>query len=127
MMFNIKGGRKMRRKGLVAMLAIVLLLAFGCAGSQFPSSPRGNYAAALTFYNNAIEAYYNALVLQPPDVRTEWKAKINPKLNLAGDALALWGSAVGTPDGEAKEVAYLRLLQQLMIVLVDCDVIEIGG
>lgn len=117
--------RKKRR--LTVLLAVVLLLTFGCAGSQFPSSPRGSYAAALTFYNNTIQAYYNVLILQPPEVRAEWKAKINPKFNMAGDALALWGSVVGTPDGEAKEVVYLRLLQQLIIVLVDCGAIEIGG
>ncbi len=110
-------------------LAIVIVLAFlslgACAGSQFPDTKQGNYAAALTFFNDTVEAYYNVLVIQTPEVKKAWKVKINPGIHLAGDALAVWGLTIGTGEDVANEIIYLRLLQQLMIILVDYNVIEI--
>ncbi len=110
-------------------LVIVTVLAFlslgACAGSQFPDTKQGDYAAALTFFNDTVEAYYNVLVMQTPEVKEKWKSKINPKIHLAAHALSVWGSAIGTEEAVANEVVYLRLLQQLLIILVDCNVIEI--
>ena len=113
-------------KRIVLALVAVLFL-FGCGGVQFPDTPRGDYAAALTFFNDTVQAYANVLKQQPDPVKAKWKADINPQIKLAGEALALWGGAVGSDQDGPKEIIYLRLLQQLMIALVNSGVVNIGG
>jgi len=115
----------MKRKSLFMLVALFLLI--GCGGVQFPDSPRGDYAAALTFFNDTVEAYTKVLAVQPAATKAKWKADINPQIKLAGEALALWGGAVGSDQDGPKEIVYLRLLQQLIISLVNSGIITTGG
>ena len=113
------------KKKFVWIFSIMFL--FGCGGMQFPNTPRGDYAAALTLYNDTVQAYIGVLTVQPAGIKAEWKANINPKIKITGDALAVWGSKVGSDQDQAKEIVYLRLFQQLLTMLVSNGVIVIGG
>ena len=111
------------KKKWVWILAIMFLV--GCGGMQFPDTPRGDYASALTLYNNTVQAYVDVLKVQSTDIKVEWKTNINPKIKIAGDALAVWGSSVGSDQDQAKEIIYLRLFQQLLTLLINNGII--GG
>jgi hypothetical protein len=98
-----------------------------CATVNFPNTKQGKYAASLSFFNDTVEAYYNVLILQDEATKVKWKEKINPRIKDTGVALSLWGQTLNEPAGISNEVEYLRLLQDMLIVLVELNIIKIGG
>lgn len=114
-------------KKKISILLIVCFALMSCATVDFPDTKQGKYAASLSFFNDTVEAYYNVLVLQDEATKAKWKEKINPKIKATGTALYLWGQTIHETFGIANEVEYLRLLQDMMIMLVELNVIKIGG
>jgi PBP1b-binding outer membrane lipoprotein LpoB len=117
----------MRRKSLLAILAILLLV--GCAGiSNLPPEvkPFAVYQKSLEVFNGNLRTYLDTRMIMPPEVQAEWKVKIEPTIDQASNALDAWGLvlAQGLDDAVAK-ADYNRLFTQMLALLMKYNVVEV--
>ena len=112
-----------RNSGIFILLLGMLFLA-NCI-NQYPATPEGTYAQSLTMFNDSVEAYYNTLVLQTPEVKTKWKQDINPLIYTAGAALDAWGNAIGTGTEISSQQIYAQLWRELWRMLIRFEILKV--
>lgn len=112
----------MKRKPIYLILAFILIMAVGCAGTIFNPgalTPARTYYEAQNLYTSAWAGYHTAwLALPETDPRkVEWVDKYHPKFLEAGQKLNKW--QVALDDASLANLANLAVdeLQEILIKL----------
>lgn len=106
-------------------LALVLILGLGCATFQ-DLSPRAQYLAALTWFNDNQEQYLTQYEMASPKVQESWKRTIHPVFDRGDTILQTWLTVLETGQSGSSQASQWQAVQrELMGILLTVGVIDL--